>query len=389
MRPLPTIFVATLTLAAASSAVALTASAAPRLDARESSAAPHDASFVLKDLRAGSYDLIGRVAAANRSTDKTGIAVLQLANGDHAVVDKSLLRTGAASAATTDTVRLAWAPRKVATGYAVLRDNRLIARLPAGADQYADEAVRPGASYNYVVTPLGVPKTVRNHPVWGMHVNVPAVSAGESGNAAVARQARVDAKAVARASTTTLSWVTFIPQAKVNAPAAGCSYGSGYQFGGDNRSFDWTSSKYRTALHATITWSSKGVVGNKAVGTTHVYKTSTGNLVSQKTASTGDMESRKLGSGSNYVDIRMVNHAKNPFCTFGAIDGAITIKLTSSGNWEIRSGTYRRMPNHEIYIYNGGAVTWVHKSTYQSVTCLIGPAACDETNLTGYYGSYS
>ena len=80
------------------------------------------------------------------------------------------------------------------------------------------------------------------------------------------------------AATTTLSWVTFIPQAKVGAPLVGCSYGSGYQFGGDGHTaFDWTSSKYRTAEHAVIDWKAKKVTGYVSVHASHVYKKSTGN----------------------------------------------------------------------------------------------------------------
>src|SRR6266567_4894749 len=47
--------------------------------------------------------------------------------------------------------------------------------------------------------------------------------------------------------TTTVTWMTFIPLTKIEAPPVGCDYGNGYQFGGDNhKTFDWKSSHYRT-----------------------------------------------------------------------------------------------------------------------------------------------
>lgn len=195
-------------------------------------------------------------------------------------------------------------------------------------------------------------------------------------------------------STTTLSWVTFIPQAKIDAPLVGCSYGRGYQFGGDNHSaYDWTSSRYRTALHAVVAWKAKTVSGGASISASHVYRKSTGKLVATRTASSKDMSVRLLGFGSDYVDIRMVTHASNPFCSGllgfkGAIDGAISIRLYKDGYWQIRSGNHRRMPNHYIYIYNSGRVTDVYKARYDSAGCLIGQATCPLENLTGFTGTF-
>jgi len=190
--------------------------------------------------------------------------------------------------------------------------------------------------------------------------------------------------------TTTLTWVTFIPQAKVDAPPVGCSYGSGYQFGGDNRGLDWTSSRYRTALNAVIDWRTMTVTGSTSVRPTTVYRKSTGALVSKRTASAANMKVYKLpGSSTNYVYIRMETHASNPYCAGGAIDGALTFRVSRDGWWEIRSGNHRLMPNHYIYIYNSGRVTDVYRRTYQNVLCLIGSAACDLADLTGRYGTFS
>src|SRR5690606_29161692 len=177
--------------------------------------------------------------------------------------------------------------------------------------------------------------------------------------------------AAAAAKTTTLSWVAFIPQKKIDAPKVGCDYGKGYQFGGDGRTkFDWKSGKYRAALHATVTWSSKKVTGNKSVKPTTVYKKSTGKQVAKKTATDKHMSAKKLGG---------VN---------GAISGAATVHLTNGSNWTKRSGEHRLMPNHHIYIYNGGKVTNVYTRKYADVSCLIGSALCREADLTGRYGKF-
>lgn len=202
----------------------------------------------------------------------------------------------------------------------------------------------------------------------------------------VAPAAPSQARTTGAAKTTTVSWVTFIPQRRVDAPRVGCDYGKGFAFGGDGHGYDWTSSSYRTAVHALITWSSKSVQGHVSIGTTHVYRKSDGRLVAQKTASGAKSYAKKMGSGSDYVDVRLVTHAGNPFCDLTAIDGAFSMHLTKSGTYRIFSGNHRQMPNHYVYIYNGGRVTNVYKRNAVSPLCLVGAALCE---LANFYGSGS
>lgn len=223
-----------------------------------------------------------------------------------------------------------------------------------------------------------------------MNVSVPA-----AGSAGALREHAVSLAAAAGvAKTSTLSWIAFIPQKRIDAPVAGCDYGRKFQFGGDGRSkFDWKSDKYRTALHATVTWKTKKVQGSKHIKPTTVYVKKTGKKVATKTATTKHMSVKKLGSGANYVDIRMNLHATNPFCkglggVKGAIDGALTMNLTKSGNYTIRSGKHRLMPNHHIYIYDGGKVTNVYTRKYADPKCLVGSIACPQADLTGRYGKF-
>ncbi|KAF2276844.1 uncharacterized protein EI97DRAFT_433076 [Westerdykella ornata] len=306
-------------------------------------------------------------------------------SGDEAIVDESLLRRGVLAASGTDFVDLSWDPLSPTTPYLLIRDGEQLANLTAGTTAYRDTTATPGSTYRYDIVPLLKRDDLNpNAERWSLQVHTPARDTNTTSHiASIAKRA---------AATTTLSWVTFIPQKRIDAPVkAGvtlCTYGKGYQFGGDNHGFDWKASSYRTAAHAVITWSSKKVEGHTSVGTTHVYKKSTGKLVSEKTASKKDMVAKKLGASGSSVDIRMVTHAKNPYCPGGAIDGAFTMSLSKGGSWSIRSGNHRQMPNHHVYIYNGGKVTNVYTRKYASEWCLVGGATCDLANLGGLYGDF-
>ncbi|GGW77905.1 hypothetical protein GCM10010503_64670 [Streptomyces lucensis JCM 4490] len=333
-------------------------------------------------------------SATGRLLDTQGFSVLRASSDRTAVVDRSMTDQGITTATGTSSVDISWKGYDRQARYVVNRDGEDIASLGAGVTSFHDTGLRAGSHHSYRVTPI-LPKGGNPHSrVWGVQVDVPTVRKGENELSALRREAVRKATAAAVARTTTVSWMTFIPQKKINAPLAGCDYGRNFQFGGDGHGYDWKSSKYRTSLNAVITWSGKKVDGYKDIGASHVYVKSTGRLVATKTASDRDMKAKKMGSGGNYVDIRLVTHATNPFChglggVKGAIDGAISMHVTTGGNWSIISGKHRLMPNHLIYIYNGGRVTTVYKRSYANEACLIGSAACPEADLTGYYGKFN
>lgn len=364
------------------------ASAAPGQDPR-----PGAPSFSISALSSGELNDVSGVgvnSVEGRMLAAQGFGVMRAASGETAVVDRSSAREGITAAAGKSFVELSWKGYAKDARYVVARDGKEVARLDAGVTSFRDTNVAPGADYHYQVAPVLPKNGDPQARLWGMKVSVPA-----SGSlTALREQAASRAAAAGVAKTSTLSWIAFIPQTKIDAPLAGCDYGSKFQFGGDGRSkFDWKSSKYRTALHATVTWSTKKVVGNKDIHSTNVYVKKTGKKVATKTASSKDMSVKKLGSGSSYVDVRMSLHATNPFCkglgsVKGAINGAFTINLTKSGNYAIRSGKHRLMPNHHIYIYDGGQVTNVYTRKYENAKCLIGSIACPEADLTGYYGKF-
>ncbi|MEU9293814.1 hypothetical protein [Streptomyces sp. NPDC048266] len=329
-------------------------------------------------------------SAQGKNLQTQGFGVLRASSGETAVVDTSSAREGITAAAGKDFVELSWKGYSKNARYIVTRDGKDLVQLAAGVQSFRDTHVRANARYAYQVIPI-LPRG--GHPeakLWGMNVSVPA-----AGSLTGLREEAVErATAAAVARTSTLSWVAFLPFTKVDAPSAGCDYTRGYQYGGDGRTnFDWRSSKYRAALHANVTWSNKKVVGHKSVLPTYVYNKSTGRQVAKRTATDEHMTAKKLGSGANYVDIRFVMHASNPFCRGlggikGAISGAATINMTTSGNWTIRSGKHRLMPNHHIYIYDGGQVTNVYTRKYVGLPCLIGSVLCQEADLTGRYGRF-
>lgn len=358
-------------------------------------AAPHPApaggtaAFSLSGIDQQRFADVTGVAAATpqgRAMKTHGFSVLRAASGQTAVVDTSMADQGITTAAAPDFVDVSWKPYADDARYTVSRDGRTVATTAPGAGAFRDTALTPGATYRYDVAPvLPDGATAPGARMWSMQVTVPAVGKGESAVSAMRAQATARATAAAAAKTTTVSWVAFIPQKRIDAPSAGCDYGKGYQFAGDGRSnFDWKSSKYRTAVHGTVDWSRKSVTGNKSIHATHVYNKKTGKLVATKTASGKNTYAKKMGSGSNYVDVRMVTHASNPFCKFGAIDGAFSMHLTTSGNYSIFSGKHRLMPNHHVYIYNGGKVTNVYTRKYANALCLVGPVLCQEAT---FYGS--
>ncbi|UUU23592.1 hypothetical protein [Streptomyces sp. DSM 40750] len=363
----------------------------PAQDARPAAAA-FSASALSAKSDGGLKDISG--FSSNSTQGKTlkaeEFGVMRAASGEAAVVDRSMARRGVTTAAGKGFVELSWKGYAKDARYVVARDGKDIATLGAGVTSFRDTTVKAGAEYAYQVIPLLPKGGAPNSKLYGMKVAVP-----ESGSLTGLRESAVErASTAAVAKTSTLTWYGFIPQKYVSAPVAGCDYGKNFKFGGDNHSdFNWKTSKYRFALHATITWSNKKVLTNKNINPTTVYRKDNNKLVAKKTASAKNTYAKKLASSGNTVGIRMVLHATNPFCkglggVKGAASGAFTINMSKSGNYEIRSGNHRQYPNHHIYIYDGGQVTHVHKRKHGSTACLIGSATCPTVDLTGRYGKF-
>lgn len=288
-------------------------------------------------------------------------------------------------AATSDAVDLSWTAVPQATGYVIYRDG--IPLTTTTATEFRDSDVLGGSAPYYLIASVmrdGASPEARS---WGLTANVPAQSE-DSLEALDAQAASMNALA-ATYTTSLVQWLSFIPQQYISAPPAGCSYGSAYKFGGDNRTYQAGSAAFRTRLNGTVSWSNGGTVTtSKGVGTTRVYNSSNA-LVTSATASTANMSVSRLSlSTATSVDLRFVLNASNPFCSVGAIDGAMTITVTRGGSWSISSGNHRQMPNHEINIHNGTSWKAIYRRDYASAACLIGSSACPLASLTGLYGSF-
>ncbi|MFJ2818249.1 hypothetical protein [Streptomyces sp. NPDC087294] len=385
-RPIKVTGLAAIPLALVATTFHATASA----DQQPASVAPAFTVSALSAHTLADVSGLAKDSVTGRALTAQGFGVVKAGSGEKAVVDTSMAREGITSASGDGFVELSWRGYTKDARYVITRDGVEVATPAAGVTSFRDTNVRPGADYAYQVVPLLTGTGDEGARTYGMKVSVPA-----SGSTSALRETAVErAEAAGTAATSTVSWVGFIPTKKVDAPVAGCDYGKNFQFGGDGHTdFNWKSDQYRFALHATVTWSSKKVTPNKSIHPTKVYKKANGALVTQKTASAKDTYAKKLGSGSNYVDVRMVVHATNPFCkglggVKGAADGALTMNLTKSGNYTIRSGKHRLYPNNYIYIYDGGKVTNVYKRSYASVACLVGSVTCPEADLTGRRGSF-
>ncbi|MGQ0625745.1 MAG: hypothetical protein ACT4PP_14000 [Sporichthyaceae bacterium] len=363
----------------------------PPLAAVDSSAAEFD----LKALTSGKYreiqSPIGQLGVP--AVDAQGLQLLYTSGKQVVLADTSLYGSGVVSAVSTRSINLSWKLQDDVLGYSVYRDDTKIADLESGVSKFRDSSTEAGMSHRYIVAPVVDANSAVTRRVWSMIATKPRKTPRESDIDALMRQAATQTRLAAAASTTTLSWISFIPQARIDVPSSVggslCTYGDGkHQFGGDNRGFNWSQSGHRTATHATITWSNKSVVGNISVSPTNVYRKSDGRLIATRQASASRMQAFKQGGSGDRVDIRMVHKASNPFCNVGSIDGAASFEITQSGNYTIRSGSHRQMPNHMIYIFNGGRVTYVHQIVAKGPACLVG-GACEVYHLNGIRGSYS
>jgi hypothetical protein len=309
--------------------------------------------------------------------------------GEEAVVDTTLVDIGTLVAASPDFVDLSWEAADGVTSYRVYRDDVLVAET---ADtSWRDLDVTPGAEYSYRIERVFAPDAAPSDDiqVTGVDARVPNSDMSMS-EAATQTEDAVTAMIIHTGSGIQVR--TFIPQNRIDAPPAGCSYGSGYQFDGDGRGFtNAIDASHRTDMTAGVLWTDNNprLSGySKDIGQTVVYKKSTGAVVARKTASAADVWVKELGSDNDQVDLRFSIQARNPFCWIGSIAGAFTMNVYKNGNWAIRSGSHRQMPNWEITIgWTGGTRHTVYRRSYANVTCLI-EMACEEADMGGYVGSY-
>lgn len=354
---------------------------------------PEAARFTLSTLQAA-IEAPGAPGASRAGTPAVSELdddiVVMTVEGQDAVVDRSLADhddpgNRALTAAAPGFVDLSWSPLAGVSQYEIRRDGAVLVTTAATAVR--DVGITPGRRYFYTVQPVldeGVDAEAR---AWGLTVRVPL--ARQADVAGLQDAASTAVAAAASYTTSAVQYQTFITQAKLDAPPAGCAYGSGYQFGGDGRGYGASRSPYRTKLQGTINWTrSAALTSFKGIGATTVYRKSTGALVATKTASTADMSVSKMAlSTSSSVDLRFSQKASNPFCSFNSIQGAFTITVTRSGNYVLSSGSHRQMPNHEVYVQNGSAWTTVYQRAAASPFCLVANA-CPTAQMGPRQGTY-
>lgn len=344
------------------------------------SAAPE---FTLDRLRADQIS-VERSLISDAAKLQGEIAILSGEFDRHAVADVSLVGAGGLIAATSDWVDISWTSVPGATGYIVLKDDQPFAKTAELSMR--DVAASPGDKPRYMVFSTGPFESEAR--TWGLTITVPMASAREL--EALESDAVIQAQSLAAINTTLVQHQTFIPQAKIDAPPASCTYvGSSYKYGGDNRGYIASGFPYRTKLSATINWLSGGSVStSRAIGTTKVYSASSGALIASATASASGLTVTRLGaSTSTSVDLRFNINAANPYCSLGSISSVFTMTVTRSQQFSIISGSHKQMPNHELYVSDGSTWTTVYRRTYASALCLIN-GACPNASMAGYYGSY-
>jgi hypothetical protein len=363
-------------------------------------AARQSASVGVLPVGSDEWSVDGFAAAAKSASveDSYGITVLENKTGPSTIADLSLAgaedtRDRALWAASSEGVRLSWGTDASVREYRVSRNGELLAVVTDSG--YFDASATPGSETTYLVQSVPKEDIEGEGRTWSLNVPVPTSSG--SNLAALKQEAEQTATAVAAIDKSSVTYKTFIPQQYLSAPPAGCGAynGSGYSFGGDNRTWSQTSTAYRTRQIATVNWlSGASLEALNNVGATHVYRTSNKQLLGTRTAGNGGMSIRKLaGSTAAKADLRFVLEATNPFCTGipNSIAAVFTMIVTRSGNWSITSGSHKQMPNHEIYMGRHQAgyprYTTAYRRAYLSPQCLV-TVNCRRANMGGFSGTY-
>ncbi|MEW2060402.1 hypothetical protein AB0899_06445 [Streptomyces sp. NPDC007002] len=161
---------------------------------------------------------VSQNSAEGEALESQEFSVMRAASGETAVVDRS--REGITAAAGKSFTELSWKGYAKEARYVVSRDDKVLARLDVGVTSFRDTNVNARADYHYQVAPVLPKGGTPQSRLWGMKASIPI-----SGSATALREEAVSgAEAAGVAKTSTLSWISFIPQKKIDAPTAGCDY---------------------------------------------------------------------------------------------------------------------------------------------------------------------
>lgn len=150
---------------------------------------------------------------------------------------------------------------------------------------------------------------------------------------------------------------TFIPNEFV--PALSVVQGlAGYQFEGDNRSFSFTSNKYRTKTDAIVNFTNGAsrVSFSKDVGWSHLYD-SQGNLKEARLEPDTGLKISTTSSTSEKISFKVTHSCKIPFGVSPAIDYYYNATVYKDGSFNI-TGSRDQAPSHEFYSYNPNSTSY-------------------------------
>lgn len=198
---------------------------------------------------------------------------------------------------------------------------------------------------------------------------------------------------------------SFIPDRRV--PGSQCNFFvPGWEFGGDNRSFQWPAmntpwdaANYRTMMFVNVSWRNPApynISWTKNVGATQTFFN--GALQNTLYADMGGMQFEDASAGSSYAKIYLDHSAGNPGCKLwdasygGTIRYAEWVEFYRSGTVAVEGYRFAA-PAHELYAKfttsAGNEVPWstISRRSNQGFQCLLGNAFCplDFYNVSASY----
>jgi hypothetical protein len=273
--------------------------------------------------------------------------------------------------------------------YVVDRDHGtiIVAWVPiTGADEYrvtapngkpvvtqSTEIVLPISNVSpedmVVVEAIGtVPGLGSNELIGTMSVILPAAAFNTGTMATAADVAGGQVAAAALPNNTTFTFKTFIPDLWVPAPelcGGSWPFPNDNYFHGDNRSWSFSSTAYRTKAITVIYWGSTTDTTAKIVGQSKLYKKNangTYTLLETRTASNSGITwygPNEYGTTrKNFITYHTV---QNPFCLgpIGTIDYQISVVVDRIAGYNgfTAYGTHDRAPNYELYYQDSTSST--------------------------------
>jgi hypothetical protein len=189
-------------------------------------------------------------------------------------------------------------------------------------------------------------------------------------------------------SRTRFRYQTFIPEAEVDSPPIVCGpisdeFGNPLSsFLGDNRSWNPDSESYKTRSDVVVDWDGGGSitpyfsVGESTQILRFIYPLSFLNstIVLKDTASSSSMKLVKGAASSDYVSFHIYSDVVNPFCNKFVTRGIFydfAFYVHRTGEFVVK-GTFRQVPNHELYTRNNVATSWrtIFQRSNQGFNCL-------------------